>query len=199
MVLINGKIFTAENKYYENGYIRITGERISEIGDMKNYISDLNDKEIDFSNKFIMPGIIDSHCHLGMWEDSVGFESDDGNEDTDPITPHLRACDGVKLFDKCFSEAMESGVTTVFTGPGSSNPAAGLFAAFNTGGKKENMMLKEPICLKIALGENPKSTYHTKNLAPVTRMATISLLREMFYKAKRYLEEIGRASCRERV
>ena len=74
-----------------------------------------------------MPGLIDAHCHVGMFEDSLGFEGDDGNEDSDPIMPHLRAIDGINPFDRGFKDAYNAGVTTVVTGPGSANPVGGQF------------------------------------------------------------------------
>ena len=60
-----------------------------------------------------MPGIVDAHCHIGMWEDGIGFEGSDGNEATDPVTPELRAIDGINPEDHCFREARENGITTV--------------------------------------------------------------------------------------
>ncbi|MDR1892785.1 MAG: amidohydrolase, partial [Oscillospiraceae bacterium] len=127
-------------------------------------------------------------------EDSLGFEGDDGNEDTDPVTPHLRAMDAVNPNDRCFAEARAAGVTTVVTGPGSSNPIAGQMCALKTvGARVDDMLLRAPLAIKLALGENPKTVYHGKNQAPVTRMATVALIREAFLKAQKYLEQKGRA------
>jgi len=98
---------------------------------------------IDAKNKYILPGLIDAHCHVGMWEDSVGFEGDDGNEATDPVTPHLRAIDAVYYLDRAFEEARENGVTTVVTGPGSANVIGGQFVALKTYGRRiEEMVVK---------------------------------------------------------
>lgn len=72
---------------------------------------------LDASGRLLLPGFIDAHCHIGMWEDGLGFEGDDGNEETDPVTPQLRAIDAVNPFDRCFREAAEAGITTVVTGP----------------------------------------------------------------------------------
>ena len=136
-----------------------------------------------------MPGFVDAHCHVGMWEDSVGFEGDDGNETSDPVMPHLRAIDAIYHADRAFVEARENGVTTVVTGPGSANVIGGQFAALKTYGRRvEDMMIKEPVAMKVAFGENPKTAYHDKRQAPMTRMATAALLRENLIKAAEYKE-----------
>lgn len=146
-------------------------------------------KVIDAEGKFLFPGLIDAHCHVGMFEDSLGFEGDDGNEDSDPITPQMRGIDAINPFDRSFSDAVKAGVTTVVTGPGSANPISGQFAALKTHGIcVDDMVLKAPVAMKFSLGENPKSVYHSKNQTPVTRMGTMAVIRETLYKAKEYME-----------
>jgi len=145
---------------------------------------------IDANGGYLTPGLIDAHCHLGMVGDSVGMESDDGNEDTDPITPHLRAIDAINPFDRGFTEAKEAGVVCVVTGPGSANAIGGQFAAIKTHGiSVDDMIIKAPQSIKFALGENPKSVYSDKDDTPATRMGTMALIREALYKAKEYMEK----------
>ena len=186
MLIINGKINPVTSLAIENGYIQITDGKIAKIGAM----SELNITEqdtLDAAGGHVFPGFIDAHCHLGMWEDSLAFEGDDGNESTDPITPHLRAIDGLNPLDKCFEEARQAGITTVMTGPGSANPIGGLFAAIKTAGRRvDDMILLSPACMKFALGENPKSVYNAKNQTPITRMATAAIIRETLEKAVEY-------------
>lgn len=142
---------------------------------------------IDAKGGFLTPGLIDAHCHLGLVGDSQGAESDDGNEDSDPITPHLRAIDAINPFDRGFEEARAAGVTCVVTGPGSANPIGGQFAAIKTAGIcVDNMIVKAPAAIKFALGENPKAVYSDKEEAPLTRMGTMALIREALFKAKDY-------------
>lgn len=191
MLLIkNAKLFTMAGIDYENGYIASEGEKITALGDDASELARLeaaSSEVIDANGCYVLPGFIDAHCHVGMWEDSVGFEGDDGNETSDPVTPHLRAIDAVYHADRAFEEARESGVTTVVTGPGSANVIGGQFAALKTYGRRvEDMILKEPVAMKVAFGENPKTVYHEKRQAPMTRMATAALLRESLMKAQEY-------------
>ncbi len=188
MLIQNAKIITMEETDYENGYLQVENGLIKSVGNMEDCPDDL--EIIDAKGGLLLPGFIDAHSHLGMWEDSLGFEGDDGNEDTEPVTPQLRAIDAVNPLDKCFQEAVSAGVTTVLTGPGSANPVAGVWCAVKTSGRRiDDMVLDASVGMKFALGENPKSVYHGKNQTPVTRMATAALIREQLAKAKRYLND----------
>jgi len=193
MILIkNGKILTMADKNYERGSILIDNGKIIAVGEEVEAPKDA--MVIDAEGKIVMPGMIDAHCHLGMWEDSLGFEGADGNEETDPVTPHLRAIDGINPMDRTFEEAREGGITTVCTGPGSANVIGGTFTIIKTYGKRiDDMIVKEPAAMKIAFGENPKTVYNEKKQMPTTRMATAAILREQLMKAKEYKEKLERA------
>ena len=175
---------------YENGIV-VFDEKIVYAGAEKDFPG--IDEIIDAKGMIVMPGLIDAHCHVGMFEDSMGFEGDDGNEDTDPVTPQLRAIDGINPFDRAFSDAVKAGVTTVVTGPGSANPVGVQFAAIKTHGNcVDDMIIKAPCAMKMALGENPKSVYNEKSQAPATRMGTMALIRELFMEAKEYKEKLDK-------
>ena len=168
----------------ENGRIASMGER--ETPDCESVI--------DGEGGVLTPGLIDIHSHIGLYEDGLGFEGADGNEDTDPATPHLRALDGVNPFDRSFREALEAGVTAAAVSPGSANPIGGQIALLKMAGRRvDDMILKAPLAIKFALGENPKSVYHDKDETPVTRMATAGIIREELYKAKEYFLRKARA------
>ena len=191
MLLIkNARIITMAGEEYNKGYIAAEEGKIKALGDNEDAGSIEAGgctQVIDANGCYVLPGFIDPHCHVGMWEDSVGFEGDDGNEMTDPVTPQLRAIDAVYHADRAFVEAREAGVTTVVTGPGSANVIGGQFAALKTYGRSvDDMLLKHPVAMKVAFGENPKSVYHEKRQAPSTRMATAAILRENLLKAKEY-------------
>lgn len=198
MIIKNGTILTMdEGKKIENGFIQTEGKLISALGKMKDCPKE-GGVEIDAAGKFVIPGLVEAHCHIGLMEDGLGFEGDDINEDSDPVTPHLRAIDGINPFDRSFEEAYQAGITTVVTGPGSANAMGGSFVAMKTYGKwVDKMILKEPVAVKCAFGENPKSVYHDKNQAPVTRMATAALIREQLYKAREYKEALERYNSGE--
>ena len=183
----NAEIITMTGENYKNGCI-LFDEKILYIGEK---IPQDADEIIDAEGKIVMPGLIDAHCHVGMFEDSLGFEGDDGNEDSDPVMPHLRAIDGINPFDRGFSDARNAGVTAVVTGPGSANPVGGQFAAVKTYGICiDDMIIKAPAAMKMALGENPKCVYNEKEEAPVTRMGTMALIRELFIKSQEYLRQL---------
>lgn len=193
MILIrDGKILTMADKNYEKGSVLIDNGKIIAVGEKVEAPADA--VVIDAEGKIVMPGIIDAHCHLGMWEDSLGFEGADGNEATDPVTPQLRAIDGINPMDRTFEEAREGGITTVCTGPGSANVIGGTFTIIKTYGKRiDDMIVKDPAAMKVAFGENPKSVYNERKQMPSTRMATAAILREQLMKAKAYKEKLEKA------
>lgn len=188
-IIKNAHIITCAGQEYENGVI-VFDDKIRFVGN--SYDGDA-DGIIDAEGRYVIPGIIDAHCHVGLFGDSVGFEGADANEDSDPVMPQLRAIDGIYPQDRAFREARKAGVTTVVTGPGSANAIGGQFAAVKTAGIcVDDMIVKAPCAMKMALGENPKTVYNEKDQAPVTRMGTLALIRETLFKAKNYRDELKR-------
>lgn len=195
MLIYNGTLYTMEQEgTISHGYILLEEGKIKALGDMSTCPQDYTGDKLDAKGGHIFPGLIDAHCHLGLFGDSLGFEGDDGNETTDPSTPHLRAIDGINPQDRGFQEGREAGITTVATGPGSANPIAGQFAAIKTTGNWiDQMIITAPVGMKWAMGENPKWSYHDRRESPVTRMAIASIIRENLILAKEYLAKIQRA------
>ncbi len=195
MLIINGTVHTMDGPVIENGFVAVSGSKIAKVGPMEDCPANWEGEVIDAQGGHICPGFIDAHCHLGMFGDALGFEGEDGNEETDPCTPQLRAIDAVNPLDRCFSEARAAGVTTVLTGPGSANPIAGQFAALKTDGRwVDDMVVRAPVSMKLALGENPKQVYHHRDETPVTRMATAAIIRENLRKAVEYGEKLDKAA-----
>ena len=146
---------------------------------------------IDACGRLVTPGCVDAHCHIGLDNEAMGWEGMDYNEATDPITPHMRAIDSINPMDEAFPNAIRGGVTTACTGPGSAHVLGGTFVAITLVGKRvDKMIIKDPIAMKCAFGENPKRCYgQGGRKAPMTRMGTAALLREILFKTRRYLED----------
>ncbi|OPL09134.1 MAG: amidohydrolase [delta proteobacterium ML8_F1] len=189
MILIkNGTLYTMEKEGIQDQTDILLGDgKILAIG--RNLQAE-NARVIDAAGKLVFPGFIDAHTHLGMWEDGIGFEGADGNEMTDPITPHLRAIDAINPMDRTFAEALEAGITAVATGPGSANVIGGTFTAIKTWGHRvDEMVIKDPVAMKCAFGENPKRVYSEKKASPSTRMAIAAELRKALYETREYLKQ----------
>ncbi len=143
----------------------------------------------------ITPGLVDAHTHIGLDEEAIRWEGADYNESSDPVTPDMRGIDGINPQDEAFRLALQGGVTTAVTGPGSANVLGGTFVALKLyGSVVDEMVLKDPVAMKAAFGENPKGCYGQQGRkAPVTRMGVAALLRETLEKTRRYAEEIEAA------
>lgn len=192
LVLKNGNVMTMAGPAFV-GDVAIEKGKIVAVGQSLSY----SDAEVrDVTGMTVMPGIVDPHCHIGMWEDAMGFEGADGNECTNPITPELRAIDAINPYDRCFEEAVAGGVTTCVTGPGSANVIGGQFVAIKTyGDSVEDMVLRFPVAVKAAFGENPKRVYDGKNQTPSTRMATAALMRKALIEAREYNEKLEKGKA----
>ncbi len=185
LLLQNGTIYTMEGQQPFVGDILIHEGLIQQVA--PHIESEPGWDSMDLKGYNIYPGFIDAHCHLGMGEEGIGFEGNDINEMTEPVTPQMRAIDGFNPMDIAVKEACEHGVTTVATGPGSGNVIGGQFAAMKTAGiRTDKMIVKAPLAMKIAFGENPKRVYNAKGKMPMTRMGTAALLRETLVKAVDY-------------
>lgn len=185
MLLIkNGLVYTMTEEAPIQADILIAGDKIVKV---EQNITAEDAVVIDAAGLQVTPGLIDAHCHIGMFEDGIGNEGADGNEATDPITPHMRAIDGINPYDRAFADARKAGITTVVTGPGSANVLGGLFAAMKTfPGVLSETVIADALALKAAFGENPKRVYNQQDKTPSTRMATAALLRGALFKGKEY-------------
>ena len=146
---------------------------------------------IDAQGRLVTPGCVDAHCHIGLDNQAMGWEGRDYNEIVDPLTPQMRAIDSINPMDEAFGLALQGGVTSACTGPGSANVVGGTFVAIKLAGKRvDKMIIKDPIAMKCAFGENPKRCYgQGLKKSPTTRMATAALLRELLFKTKRYVQD----------
>lgn len=186
--IINGTIYTMADGVIKEGIVLIKDGKIKKVG--KEIEIPAGTEIIDARGSVVFPGMIDAHTHVGIGEDGLGWEGRDYNEMTNPITPHLRAIDAINPQDYGIVNARQNGITTVMTGPGSANVLGGESVAIKTFGKTINeMVIKNPVGIKAAFGENPKRVYsqRTPSLSPNTRMAIAALMRETLMNAQDYL------------
>ena len=191
MLIINGKIFTMTGKPVDCGYIRTEGKVITEVGTMSSLDKRQKGEEVlDVDGAWVLPGLIEAHAHIGISEEKWGAIGDDCNELTNPVTPALRAIDAVNAMDPAFHDAIKAGITSVMTGPGSSNVVGGQFVFMKTQGScVDNMAILNPAAMKAALGENPKTTYGEQGNCPATRMGEAALLRRTLLEAVQYQKD----------
>ena len=185
MLFKNATIYTMEQEPFV-GDFKIDKGVFTEVG--KNLTANEGEDVQDLNGLYVFPGLVESHCHLGMEETAIRFEGDDVNEITDPITPNMRGIDGCNPMDETIESALKGGVTTVAAGPGSANVLGGTFFAYKTKGNCiDEMTIQNPIAMKAAFGENPKRCYQGKKID--TRMQISALLRETLEKTKEYMKK----------
>ena len=193
MLLIkNGKIKTMAGADIENGCVLIGDDgKIAYVGEIADESADMT--VIDAEGRLVTPGCVEAHCHIGVHNSAMRWEGADYNERSDPLTPHMRAIDGINPIDETFTLAVKHGVTSACTGPGSANVVGGSFAAIKLVGQRvDKMIIKNPLAMKCAFGENPKGCFgQNGGKAPVTRMATAAMLRELIIKSIKYAEAKG--------
>lgn len=188
MLLIkNGTLHTAQSG--TQGISTFCADILIENGKIKKIGNTLTIPEgcevIDAAGLHVYPGFVEAHCHTGLDGTGIGYEGHDYNEMNDPVTPQLKAQDGINPFDPAFKTAALAGVTCIGTGPGSSNAIGGTFAAIKTVGKRvDNMIVKAPVAMKCAFGENPKRIYREHGIS--SRMTNAALIREALSKAALY-------------
>lgn len=184
MLIKNATIVTMGPQGTVQGDLRIEEGKIKEIAEGLQAATE--ETVIDASGKYVFPGMVEAHCHLGMEESAIRQEGDDVNEMSDPITPQVRAIDGCNPMDETIINACKAGITTVAAGPGSANVIGGTFIAYKTHGISiDEMVIQNPVAMKCAFGENPKRVYHDSRIK--TRMNIAALLRETLMKTKEYM------------
>jgi len=192
LAIVNATIYPVDKEVIKKGTILVDKGKIVEVGSNVSVPEDA--QVIDAGGRMVFPGFIDAHSHLGLDESCIGFEGSDVNEATDPVTPNMRAIDGFNPLDITVKEARENGVTACAAGPGSANVVGGTFMAIKTFGTRvDDMIIKEPVAMKVAFGENPKRVYSGKGKTPSTRMGTAAVLREILAKTVRYNKQIEAA------
>lgn len=184
LLLKNATIYPITSDPFPNSDVLIERGKITKIG--QNLTQEGNMQVHECANKFLFPGFIDVHTHLGLYDEGTGWAGNDANETVEPMSPHIRAIDGVYPLDPAFSDALKYGITTAHVMPGSANVIGGTTSVIKTHGKNiKKMVIQEIAGLKIALGENPKRIHSHGNNDSITRMGIMGMLREAFYNAMR--------------
>ncbi|UCD44629.1 MAG: amidohydrolase [Candidatus Bathyarchaeota archaeon] len=192
LAIKGGKILTITDGTIEEGTVLIDGGKIVDVGAGVEVPDGA--EVIDASGSVVMPGLVEAHCHIGIWEETIGWAGSDGNERTEPATPHIRALDAIKANadEKGLEAALKEGVTTAQILPGSANVIGGSGVVVKTAPKKtvDDMVVRSPSGMKIAFGENPQRVYGVEQKKmPSTRMGVAGVLREWLQKAKNYMEK----------
>ena len=193
LAITGGRVLTISRGEIEGGTVLVDGDKILAVGHGIGIPSEA--VVVDATGKYVLPGLVDAHTHVGIAEEAQGWAGLDVNEMTDPTTPHLRAIDAINPEDLGFRDALSGGVTTVMVAPGSANIIGGEVAVVKCYGRTiDQMVLRQPAGLKAALGENPKRIYGDQKKSPSTRMASAAMLRDQLVKAQNYAD---RLACRE--
>ena len=183
LLLKNAHIYPITSKPIFHGDLLIVNGKIIELS--KNILSDSETRIIECNNHYLLPGFIDVHTHLGLYNEGVGWEGNDANETIKPLNSHIRAIDGVYPLDPAFADAIQFGITTAHIMPGSSSVIGGTTSVIKTVGNNiKDMIVQETAGLKIAFGENPKRIHSHGDKYSLTRMGIMGMLREAFYEAK---------------
>ncbi len=191
ILICGGRILTMAGKVLPRGCVLVENGKITAVAEQidpgAGPAGTQKPEILDASGCWVMPGLIEAHCHLGISEQNMGMEGDDCNENVSPVTPWLRAIDAINPMDAGFDDAVRAGITSVMAGPGSSNVVGGQFAFLKTKGRRiDDLIVKAPAAMKAAFGENPKVNFSGQQKSPATRMAIAALLREELFKAAEY-------------
>ncbi|UCC11374.1 MAG: amidohydrolase family protein, partial [candidate division WOR-3 bacterium] len=171
IAIVGGTVVPVTKKTIREGTVLVKGNKISSVGTSLKIPA--RAMVLSAKGQFVLPGLIDAHTHLGIHEVGIREEGWDYNEITEPVSAQLRAIDAINPLERGFQYARCGGVTTVGVAPGSANPIGGAVTAIKTFGSViDNMVIKNPVGIKAALGENPKRVGREFKRAPFTRMST---------------------------
>ncbi|HEV8166193.1 MAG TPA: amidohydrolase, partial [Actinomycetota bacterium] len=191
LAIVGGQVIPIEGTPFRDGVVLVEDGAIRALGTDVRVPDGV--ELVDATGKVVLPGLVDAHTHLGVHEEAEGWAGEDTNEMTDPVTPHVRALDGINPADLGFADAVAGGVLTVNVNPGSGNPIGGQTVALRCGGATvDEMVLRGPSGVKSALGENPKRVYGDRKEFPSTRLGTAAAIRDAFVKTGNYLAKRDR-------
>jgi imidazolonepropionase-like amidohydrolase len=187
LVVRGAKIYPISGSPIDNGVLVVRGGKVEAVGPSSSIAIPADAYVIDATGKILMPGIVDSHSHIGIIGNPPVAANVDANEGSGPLQPQLRAIDAINPATAGIRIATAGGITTANIMPGSGNVIGGQTAYVKLRGKTiEEMIIPGTIGgLKMANGENPKH-YGSHDQAPMTRMEVAALARREYTKAQEY-------------
>lgn len=205
IAIVNAYVVPIAGEPIEKGTVVVEDGRISQVGPSAEINVPEGVRVVDAGGKWVLPGFVESHGHVGIHEEANGPAGDDTNEMTTPNTAAVRAIDAVNIDDEGFRDALAGGVTAIVVKPGSGNPIGGQTVALKSWGGRtiDEQVIREAVSVKSALGENPKRVYGGKNQTPSTRLGVAMIIREAFVDAQNYAaaraeaERDGKAFARD--
>ncbi|QLD11322.1 amidohydrolase [Microbacterium oleivorans] len=197
LAVVNGRIVPVSAPVIEGGTIVVEDGIITAVGGADTVVPE-GAEVIDAAGRWVLPGFVEAHGHLGVHEDGEGWSGNDTNEMTDPNGARFRALDGIDIDEVGFRDALRGGVTSVVVKPGSGNPIGGRTVAIKTWGGRtvDEQVIAADVSVKSALGENPKRVYGDKKQTPSTRLGVASVLREAFVEAQNYVAKRDAAAAK---
>ncbi len=187
VAITGGHVVPVEGDPIEGGTVLLVDGKIAAVAGPE-FKPPPGTDAVDATGKWVLPGFIDAHAHLGVYEEGEGWAGTDTNELTGPVQAQVRALDAINPAEEGFRDAISGGVLAVNINPGSGNPIGGQTVAIRCWGRTvDDMVLREPAGLKSALGENPKRVYGDKKETPSTRLGTAAVIRSAFVDASNYL------------
>ena len=197
LAITGGYVVRVAGDPIEGGTVVVTDGVITAVGGPATEIPE-GARLVDATGRWVLPGFVEAHGHLGVHEDGEGWSGNDTNEMTDPNGARFRALDGIDIEEVGFRDALRGGVTTAVIKPGSGNPIGGRTVAVKTWGGRtvDEQVLAHDVSVKSALGENPKRVYGEKKQTPATRLGVAAVLRQAFVEARTYAEKRAAAATK---
>jgi imidazolonepropionase-like amidohydrolase len=187
VAIIGGYVVPVDGEAVDGGAVLIRNGKIVAVGPASEVDVPAEVPTVDAHGSWVLPGFVEAHGHVGVHEEAEGWAGDDTNEMTDPNGARLRALDAINPADLGFADALSGGVTTAVVKPGSGNPIGGQTVAVKCWGRTvDDMVIREPVSVKSALGENPKRVYGDRKTLPSTRQGVAAVIRDGFTKAQDY-------------
>ncbi|MDE3721050.1 amidohydrolase [Nocardiopsis sp. N85] len=199
IAITSGYVVPVEGDPIDGGTVLISDGRITAVGPDGRVTVPEGATVVDASGKWVLPGFVEAHGHIGIDEEGIGWAGDDTNEMTDPNGARMRALDAINPADRGFVDALSGGVTSSVVKPGSGNPIGGQTVAIKCWGRSiEDRLIKQPASVKSALGENPKRVYGNKDKLPSTRQGVAAVIRDAFTKAQDYKAKRAQAEAEDK-